>query len=445
MLFLFAKHSRAFTPTSTLRRSNNLSNLSNQYISSFHHCYNKHLLNLRSSSSSSKVTLLQQQQQQQQQSQESMIVPIKNMKDMFDNGGDYAGQSATFSPITGKIIPVPEHYVPESMVEWGQIPSCLEVIVSEDLMQDVNEDDDDYSNSNSSNSSNSSSSSSSSSSSKMTLQRNTVQVMPEVGCGLDNLDTMKVQENIPSSLLPPSSSAAGIHIPSLAMSVSSVYIQDKQRFESIFTTTTYTEQEKEEDNKKDCERIRISVNFFPNKLALKSPITYVKERKTSNTSTQGKIADGGGLCARTITKLIGKDDMNHPFSNRKKEEEENKSEFLQLMIGSWNRYEYGNVNDDNKINIVQMEYDEKDWTNNNDNNDDDETNPMKILSLPLNVMIRYGGESQFILEVSVIVNREAKDDAEQLTGRIIVKSEFQQDKDGNISAKSTNYAWEEKI
>ena len=60
-------------------------------------------------------------------------------------------------------------------------------------------------------------------------------------------------------------------------------------------------------------------------------------------------------------------------------------------------------------------------------------------------MIRYGGESQFILEVSVIVNREAKDDAEQLTGRIIVKSEFQQDKDGNISAKSTNYAWEEKI
>lgn len=37
-------------------------------------------------------------------------------------GGDFAGQSATFSGIDGKLIPVPEYYVPESMIEWGQIP-----------------------------------------------------------------------------------------------------------------------------------------------------------------------------------------------------------------------------------------------------------------------------------------------------------------------------------
>ena len=49
-------------------------------------------------------------------------------------GGDYAGLSATFSAITGELIPVPEYLVPKVLLEWGQGPSCLEVIVSEDVV-----------------------------------------------------------------------------------------------------------------------------------------------------------------------------------------------------------------------------------------------------------------------------------------------------------------------
>ena len=38
-------------------------------------------------------------------------------------GGDWAGLSATFDPASGALVPVPEHLVPASMVEWGDVPS----------------------------------------------------------------------------------------------------------------------------------------------------------------------------------------------------------------------------------------------------------------------------------------------------------------------------------
>eukprot|EP01083_Nonionella_stella_P222377 793624_1 len=63
-------------------------------------------------------------------------------------GGDYAGHSATFSSIDGALIPVPNHYVPEAMVEWGQVPNGLESIVSEDLVQNENENENENDNEN---------------------------------------------------------------------------------------------------------------------------------------------------------------------------------------------------------------------------------------------------------------------------------------------------------
>ena len=94
-------------------------------------------------------------------------------------GGDYAGHSATFSSIDGALIPVPNHYVPEAMVEWGQVPNGLECIVSEDLVEAENENDNDA---------------------KQVWERNVVTIMPEVGCGLDNLDdTMKKESAIHSN------------------------------------------------------------------------------------------------------------------------------------------------------------------------------------------------------------------------------------------------------
>ena len=38
-------------------------------------------------------------------------------------GGDWVGLFATFASKTGDLVPVPEHLIPESMLEWGEIPS----------------------------------------------------------------------------------------------------------------------------------------------------------------------------------------------------------------------------------------------------------------------------------------------------------------------------------
>lgn len=46
-------------------------------------------------------------------------------------GGDFAGLSANFA-LDGTIIPVPEHLVPKDLLEWGDHPTCLEILVSEE-------------------------------------------------------------------------------------------------------------------------------------------------------------------------------------------------------------------------------------------------------------------------------------------------------------------------
>lgn len=78
-------------------------------------------------------------------------------------GGDFAGLSASFSPQDGTLIKVPEHLVPEALLEWGKAPSCFEVLVSEEFSDN-------------------------------NLKRQTVQILPAVGCGVDNLETFKKEE-----------------------------------------------------------------------------------------------------------------------------------------------------------------------------------------------------------------------------------------------------------
>ena len=84
-------------------------------------------------------------------------------------GGDYAGLLATFSSKTGELISVPEHLVPASMLEWGDIPSSLEILTSEDWLSSSNDDCNDA----------------------KEMERTTITVLPEVGCGIDNLEVIK--------------------------------------------------------------------------------------------------------------------------------------------------------------------------------------------------------------------------------------------------------------
>ena len=83
-------------------------------------------------------------------------------------------------------------------------------------------------------------------------------------------------------------------------------------------------------------RIRLTINMDQSSNQIKSPIDIVKERKTSVQSSRGQIADGGGLDARTVTSLIGKSNVNKPFTDRNvlsfEEASEESSTFLHTFV-----------------------------------------------------------------------------------------------------------------
>jgi len=188
---------------------------------------------------------------------------------------------ATFSSIDGKLIRVPEHFVPKSMVEWDRVPSCLECIVSEDMLLEPERDGNGNGIS--------------------ILERNVVNIMPAVGCGVDNLDTMEAKDLIPLDRY--QEFVLG------DVKIATVFMQEKRRrVECIFMMNTHSANDDEEE----LVRTRVCCYLHDNN-QLKSPIEITKERKTSRESSRGIIAKGGGLDARTVTGLVGKDNISRPF------------------------------------------------------------------------------------------------------------------------------------
>ncbi len=181
-------------------------------------------------------------------------------------GGDYAGLSATFSTTTGELIPVPEYLVPKVLLEWGQGPSCLEVICSENVEQPQH----------------------------MSMTRTTVSVVPDVGCGVDNLDTMKSQDEIDMHQI--------------------------KSFDNTIVALEYTLPNKMTRHEttfwlqQDQQRVRVMVDIQDNQV--KSPVTIVLEQQTSKQSTRGTIADGGGLDGRTVSRLLGDLAKGKPFAEQ---------------------------------------------------------------------------------------------------------------------------------
>lgn len=327
-------------------------------------------------------------------------------------GGEYAGTYATFSSTTGKVIPVPEHYVPQSMIEWGQVPSCLEVIVSEDIA--INDGDNNM----------------------VGIDRTTVQIMPEVGCGLDNLDTIKLKESIPLKLKHDENKMKSIgNLLLNGVDATSVYIPDKNRVEFIFTfhsnsssdseSTVKDENDVSDEESKDVTRIRIGVNLFPNKMQVKSPIDMTKERKISNISTKGTIADGGGLDARTVSKLVGRDNINNPFSEQKGLELE------KVINGTWTIY-------DNEHNTNNGKIEHQDIKN-------IDTKDTIILSLPENIILTYGG-SPLVIEASLVVLNKDDENVDSVRKIVMKRSLHYSENDPNNGVSSSfDYFWGDRI
>ena len=182
-------------------------------------------------------------------------------------GGDFAGLSATFSPTDGKLIDIPTYLVPDSLLEWGQEPKCLEVIVSEDTLND--------------------------SVGELSVSRSTITVYPAAGCAVDNMETDKTTQvvDLKSSFYNANEEVVGLQY---------VTKGGNERIETIF-------------GMEGGVRIRVLIDLKrsdkdgSSSIEVQSPLTLVKERQTSNDSTGGTLADGGGLDGRTVAKLLGED------------------------------------------------------------------------------------------------------------------------------------------
>jgi len=173
-------------------------------------------------------------------------------------GGDFAGLAATFNPGDGSFIPVPVHLVPNALLEWGQEPKCLELLVSEE------------------------------SNDGETMTRHTITVLPGTGCSIDNLETTKVDDTIDLS----SKYGRGTNVVGLQYEVGTK--KNALRLESIFGMP-------------DGYRMRVLLDVIPSSstFAVQSPMVLALERRTNTFSSSGTIADGGGLDGRTVSMLLG--------------------------------------------------------------------------------------------------------------------------------------------
>jgi uncharacterized protein YfcZ (UPF0381/DUF406 family) len=232
--------------------------------------------------------------------------------------GDYAGLSATFSSY-GKLIPVPEHLVPQSMIEWGDIPTYMEVLSSEDIItlnHDLNNDEE----------------------KGQKMERTVITVLPEVGCGIDNLETTKkveefhLQQQQSDSRLVTWKEVAQDHevvaldktteiggVKVLTMETifqvdSEVVVTDDNNGDTVPAGAAAAQSADIEEQTSYPRRIRISLNIDreTNRI-VKDTITLNVERLYSNgqstkgTRWSGPSSNSGGLDARSVLNHIGRD------------------------------------------------------------------------------------------------------------------------------------------
>lgn len=188
---------------------------------------------------------------------ENLIQAATSSANGLAMGGDFAGLAATFNPGSGAFIDVPQHMVPDALLEWGQEPKCLEMLVSEETTDG-------------------------------TLKRNTITVLPGTGCSIDNLETVRVDDEIDLS----SKYGKGTNVVGLQYEIG-----DKNgalRLETVFGMA-------------DGYRMRVLLDVVPSasSFAVMSPMVLALERRTNTVSSSGTIADGGGLDGRTVSMLLG--------------------------------------------------------------------------------------------------------------------------------------------
>jgi hypothetical protein len=200
-------------------------------------------------------------------------------------GGDFAGLSATFDAVSGRLIPIPERLVPKELLAWGVPPSALEILVSEDIPTDS------------------------------VWNRQTLTILPEVGCGIDNLTTIKTVEQAGGSTggslwsSKDDADASETDCWSLCYPYA-VGNQQRLRVETCFGLVLG-------EDKADQYRSRLVVDLLlvpavqrddektSLLLELVKPVQLCVERQISTVSSDGTVADGGGLDGTSVFRWLG--------------------------------------------------------------------------------------------------------------------------------------------
>lgn len=157
---------------------------------------------------------------------------------------------------------VPEHLVPRSMLEWGQHPKTLEIIVSEDFAQVDDEE------------------------STIIFDRTCLTVLPEIGCGIDNLEVQTSTE--------PEWTVIGRN--EYCIGLLRTANQAATVVETVFPSET-----------EESHRVRVAIGLSSDtdETTAISTLSLSLERKFDDHSSSGSRADGGGLDAASVYKWMG--------------------------------------------------------------------------------------------------------------------------------------------
>jgi hypothetical protein len=212
---------------------------------------------------------------------ESLVQAATSSSSHYPLGGDFAGLAATFNPADGSFIPIPPYLIPDSLLEWGQEPKCLEVLVSEEEFRD-----EDYELTGGS-----------------SMMRTTTTILPDTGCGIDNLETIKVVDEIDleSQWTSHNIEEDAVMDPGVKNVVGLQYPTGKDdnqlRVETIFGL----------EDESGQYRMRVAIDLVPSstEFGIQTPMILTLERRTSSVSSGGTIAEGGGLDGRTVSMLLG--------------------------------------------------------------------------------------------------------------------------------------------
>lgn len=327
-------------------------------------------------------------------------------------GGDYAGLSATFSSSSGALVPVPDHLVPQSMLDWGDIPSYFEVLTSEDWTPSKCGDG---------------------------LERTSITVLPEVGCGIDNLEVVKRKEEYGSDV----SRFVGWsckHPESGVVAVDRIGKSRTVDVETVFQVDSESNEEGEGGEASSRRRrIRVSLSVEVPEEPTSEPtvsklVTLQVERLVSSQSTQGTAWSGpssnsGGLDARTVMNTIGKGIVYGDVFSVKKtkaggdvwdsiEESEKSADggALGALEGTWRRIDVSVEDGEGGATEVQRTL--KDF-----GEGAEKDSAFVTLRLPQNILVKYGsaGGAPWTIEVSHVSTAE-RDGKAHLRRRVVSRS-----------------------